>query len=175
VTDREHGTKARYVFGPDEHGNPGKGCGCAACSSANRAYENNRKRMILYGRWQPYVDATAAREHVRALGLAGIGWKRAAALSGVSTGAMSKLLYGGPGCRPPTRRIRPETAAASLARRCRARWRHGDAAPASGARPLRLVTVEARRPARHAAVQFHDPDEARSGHRGDRPGRRCPV
>jgi transcriptional regulator with XRE-family HTH domain len=71
--------------------------------------------MRLYGRWQPYVDAGPAREHVRMLGRCGIGLKRAAELAGVSTGSMSKLLYGGPGERPPSRRIRPETEAAILA------------------------------------------------------------
>jgi hypothetical protein len=71
--------------------------------------------MQLYGRWQPYVDAGPAREHVRLLGSAGIGWRRAARLAGVSTSAISKLLYGGPGDRPPTRRIRPQTEAAILA------------------------------------------------------------
>src|ERR1019366_3433644 len=33
----------------------------------------------------------------------------------VSASALSRLLYGGPGSRPPTRRIRPQTAAAILA------------------------------------------------------------
>jgi hypothetical protein len=56
-----------------------------------------------------------ARAHVQALGRAGIGWRRAAALAGVSTGAVSKLLYGGPGDREPARRIRAATAAAILA------------------------------------------------------------
>jgi len=61
------------------------------------------------------VDAGRAREHLEALSRAGIGWKRAAELSGVSSGEVSKLLYGGPGKRPPARRIRPQTAAAVLA------------------------------------------------------------
>ena len=61
------------------------------------------------------MPADPARAHVRALAEAGIGWKRAAELAGISTGAMSKLLYGGPGNRPPTQRVRPETAAAILA------------------------------------------------------------
>jgi hypothetical protein len=74
-----------------------------------------RERQILYARWQPYVDAEPAREHVRALADAGIGWKRVAELAGVSTGSVSKLLYGGPADRPPSRRIRPQTAAAILA------------------------------------------------------------
>jgi transcriptional regulator with XRE-family HTH domain len=61
------------------------------------------------------VDAEAARGHIQALSAAGVGWKRVAELAGVSTGAMSKLLYGGPGGRPPSQRIRPQTAAAILA------------------------------------------------------------
>jgi hypothetical protein len=75
----------------------------------------SRERQILYGRWQPYVDAGPARQHLRTLAAAGIGWRRAARLSAVSTGAVSKILYGGPGQRPPSQRIRPQTAAAILA------------------------------------------------------------
>ena len=60
------------------------------------------------------MDAGPARDHLAALSRAGIGWKRAAALSGISTGAVSKLLFG-KGGRQPSRRIRPETAAAVLA------------------------------------------------------------
>jgi transcriptional regulator with XRE-family HTH domain len=52
---------------------------------------------------------------LRALSRAGIGWKRAAELAGISGSAVSRLLFGGPGDRPPTRRVRPETAAAILA------------------------------------------------------------
>jgi len=105
MTGRGHGTRAAYVAG----------CHCTPCTKANRTAENNRHRMIAYGTWQPYVDAGPARQHVRLLASQGIGWKRAADLAGVSTGAVSKLLYGGPGDRPPSRRIRPETAAAILA------------------------------------------------------------
>jgi hypothetical protein len=110
---REHGTRTRYVMGPG----PGKGpgCRCASCTAANRQEAGRRSRMQAYGQWRPYVDAAAPRAHVQALAEAGIGWKRAAELAGVSTGAMSKLLYGGPGNRPPTQRVRPETAAAILA------------------------------------------------------------
>ena len=49
------------------------------------------------------------------LGRSGIGWRRTATLAGVSTGVVSRLLYGGTGDRPPARRVRPETAAALLA------------------------------------------------------------
>ena len=106
---REHGTRARYVSGPDEHGQAGSGCRCAPCCGANRAAAAQRDRLILYGQWRPYADAARARRHARALGAAGIGWRRLGELAGVSSGAMSKLLYGGPGSRPPSRRIRAET------------------------------------------------------------------
>lgn len=112
---REHGTRACYVFGPDGGHDRTRGCRCGACNAANRATANERTRLIAYGRWQPYVDAGPAREHLRMLSAHGIGWKRAAELSGVSNGAVSKLLFGGPGDRPPTRRVRPETEAAILA------------------------------------------------------------
>jgi len=71
--------------------------------------------LQAYGRWQPYTDAGPVRDHLLALSSVGIGWKRAAELSGVSTGAVSKLLFGGPGNRAPAKRVRPETAAAILA------------------------------------------------------------
>lgn len=111
--ERPHGTRARYVLGPG----PGKGpgCRCGPCAAANRREAARVSRLRAYGQWAPFVDAGPARAHVQALGRAGIGWKRAAALAGVSTGAMSKLLYGGPGNRAPARRIRPQTAAAILA------------------------------------------------------------
>lgn len=110
---RQHGTRARYAHGPG----PGKGpgCRCDECTAANRAAARQRERAILYGRWQPFADAGPAREHVQALARHGIGRRRAAALAGMSAAAMSRLLYGGPGSRPPTRRIRPQTAAAILA------------------------------------------------------------
>jgi transcriptional regulator with XRE-family HTH domain len=103
---RDHGTRARYVMGEG----PGKmpGCRCGPCTAANREYASHRGRQQVYGRWQPGVDAEPAREHLRALSAAGIGWKQAARLSGLSTGVVSKLLYG-IGERPPTRRIRPAT------------------------------------------------------------------
>lgn len=86
-------------------------CRCLVCCQAARDYDNNRRRAIAYGRWQPFVDAGPVRAHVRALGEFGIGWMRAARLAGVSTGGVSKLLYGDRlrGL-APSRRVRPETA-----------------------------------------------------------------
>jgi hypothetical protein len=110
---RAHGTRARYVLGPGPGRGPG--CRCDACTAANRAAEIKRSRAILYGRWQPYVDAGPVREHLRALAAAGIGHRRVVELAGVSSGSLSKILYGGPGDRPPSRRVRPQTAEAILA------------------------------------------------------------
>jgi transcriptional regulator with XRE-family HTH domain len=115
MSAREHGTRACYVFGPDGGSDRSRGCRCRPCAGANRAAENERNRQIAYGRWEPYVDAGPAREHLGVLAASGIGWKRAAMLAGVSTSVVSKILYGGPGSRPPARRIRPETEAAILA------------------------------------------------------------
>jgi len=86
-------------------------CRCGTCCQAARDYENNRYRAIAYGRWHPFVDAEPVRQHVRALGEFGIGWIRVAKLAGVSTGGVSKLLYGDrPRGLEPTKRVRPETA-----------------------------------------------------------------
>lgn len=115
ASGRAHGNRSRYVWGPDENDTPGKPCRCRPCTDASTAAERHRERQILYGRWQPYVDAGPAREHARTLQAAGLGWRRVAQLAGVSTGAMSRLLHGGPGGRPPTRRLRPETAQKILA------------------------------------------------------------
>jgi transcriptional regulator with XRE-family HTH domain len=109
---RAHGTRACYVHGPE----PGQrnGCRCAPCTEANRAAHSRESRLKAYGRWQPFVDAAPAREHVLTLRAQGMGRRRLAELSGVSPGALSKLLNG-KGSRPPSRQLRAETAAAILA------------------------------------------------------------
>jgi len=76
-------------------------------------YLRHRDRMIAYGRWQPFVPAGRAREHLRALSAQGVGWAQAAALAGLPPSTVSKLLYGNG--RAPSKRIRPETEAAILA------------------------------------------------------------
>lgn len=101
--ERPHG-RAKYVM---EH------CPCDVCREANNAYQRNRKRQRGYGR-AAYVDAEPARAHLRALGAAGIGWRRAAELAGLSSSVVSKLLYGRTGC-APSKRIRAATAEKILA------------------------------------------------------------
>jgi hypothetical protein len=100
----QHGTHAGYAL---------DGCHCWPCTNANTAYERNRNRQAVYGRWQPYVDAEPVRQHVQALMAAGMGWRRISAASGVPTGVMHRLLYGArrdDGTRTPSRRVRPDTA-----------------------------------------------------------------
>lgn len=105
---RRHGTHACYVWGPEP--GPGKGCRCEECRDANRAYERERARRVA----PPFVDAGRARDHVEWLRTQGVGVKAVAKAAGVSTGSLSKLVYGR-GDRGPTKRIRPETEAAILA------------------------------------------------------------
>lgn len=106
MTDRKHGAYVKYKL---------DACRCYPCCFAASAYRHNRERAIAYGTWHPYVDAEPARQHVRDLMQFGIGWKRIAALSGVPTGVMSKLLYGHPQRNmAPSKQIRPKNAAALL-------------------------------------------------------------
>ena len=89
-------------------------CRCVPCREAASAAARHRYRMIAYGTWQPFTDATPAREHVRSLQAQGLGWQRIAELAGVAPPTVSSMLYGRAG-RPPTVKIRTATAAALLA------------------------------------------------------------
>jgi hypothetical protein len=116
VADHQHGTSAAYRL---DH------CKCIPCARAATAAESTRRRLKAYGRYNKYVPALPVREHVRALMDAGVGLKTIAKRSGVSTGTLSKLIYGvyAPGTyphrgrngkgdliRPPSRRVLRETA-----------------------------------------------------------------
>lgn len=107
--NHQHGTHACYTL--DQ-------CRCLPCSVAKTEYERDRARRIAYGR-TGMVDAEPIRAHVRALGEAGVGLKRIAALTGVSSGALTKLVYGVTRAdgtrRPPARRVRETTARRILA------------------------------------------------------------
>lgn len=108
VSTRAHGTYVKYVL---------EGCRCKDCRRAKRDYEQGRRRRKAYGgKWWGWVDAEPAREHVLALMSSryqgandGIGLKRIGKLAGVPHGSISKLVYGGPGDRPPSRKIKLET------------------------------------------------------------------
>jgi DNA-binding CsgD family transcriptional regulator len=97
---REHGTRAKYVV---------DGCRCDECREASRVYGQEWRNDIK----PRLVSGDPAREHVKELMAAGMGYKRIAELAGVSASAVSSLLWGKPG-RPPTPRIKPSTAEAVL-------------------------------------------------------------
>lgn len=118
---RDHGTYACYVWGPEPGCVPGRGCRCDDCKAAVRAKAAADRRRTA----PAYVGADRARSHVRWLADNGVGLKTLAKASGVSHGALSKLMFG-VGDRPPSRRIRPATEQAILAVR-------PDAAAADGA------------------------------------------
>ena len=103
TTERPHG-RAKYVA---------ERCRCEVCRTASAAYERNRQRQRAYGR-VAYVDAEPARQHLRALGEAGIGWRRAADLAGLSHSVVNNLLFGRPN-RGPAKRVRAATAEKVLA------------------------------------------------------------
>lgn len=97
---RACGTRAKYVLDK---------CRCDACRVAAVDYERERRNRHA----PAYVGADRARQHVRWLSEQGIGWKRVAALAGVSNGSVGRLLYGRDG-RSPSKRIRPELEAKIL-------------------------------------------------------------
>ena len=96
--------------------------------SRTAEYNAWMRRQKAYGRWQPYVDAGPAREHVLALREAGMGPVTIARLSGVPHGALAKLVYGDrTRGLAPSKRIRPETEAKILAVQARLEYLAGGA------------------------------------------------
>lgn len=106
---RDHGTKACYVFGPVGNSTL-NGCRCRLCRDAQNAYNRELKQRIV----PAYVGSARARAHIEWLGQHGVGLKQIARVSGVSHGALSKLVYGERD-RGPSKRIRPENEARILA------------------------------------------------------------
>jgi plasmid maintenance system antidote protein VapI len=80
---------------------------------AHAEYENRRRRLIAYGRWNPRTDAGHVRDHVRSLMAAGVSWRKIAALADVPEATIARLLWGRAG-RPPSGWIRTPTATAIL-------------------------------------------------------------
>jgi hypothetical protein len=94
VSHREHGTNAKYKL---------DGCRCRECSQATSKHNRARARSV-----EPaYVAAGPARAHVRELSEAGVGLKQIVKASGVSQGALWRLMYGKNG--KPSKRIRRST------------------------------------------------------------------
>jgi len=82
---RAHGTANRYHHGPDENGQPGKGCRCPACRRRVADLKNRRTRLRAYGQWQPYVDATGTRRRLQGLMYIGVPLAYLAGRLGMST------------------------------------------------------------------------------------------
>ncbi|MCV2395949.1 hypothetical protein OEB99_16660 [Actinotalea sp. M2MS4P-6] len=108
-TQHQHGTHACYVLDR---------CRCIPCATANSDYETQRTRNIAYGR-TAMVDAEPVRERLRALLEAGMGLKRITAVHGISSGTLTKILYGitrADGThRPPASKVQRRTAERVLA------------------------------------------------------------
>lgn len=98
VSERPHGTYVKYVVDR---------CRCDACRTATREYERRRKQAHRDGN-TPYVPAGPVREWVTYLQGCGVGAKRIAEVSGVSHGALSRLIHGTKD-RPPSRQVRRST------------------------------------------------------------------
>ena len=154
-----HGTYACYVL---------DFCRCHPCAKANRDYEAERVRQQAYGRWDNYVDAHPAREHIRTLTDQGMGLKRIVAVSDISQGLLWKLVYGKrrtDGTRTPSKRVRKDTLERILA--IELDLAAGAAVESTGtARRIQALValgwspVEDRPPHRHTAVE-HQPDRPR--------------
>ncbi|MFF5261325.1 hypothetical protein ACFY4C_20475 [Actinomadura viridis] len=111
----EHGTRARYVRGPNEHDQPGP-CRCTPCRKANTADQNNTYRLKAYGQWKPYAAAAPVRAHVESLVAQGLKPKRIARLAGVAPPTLARVLHGDPNRNtPPPTRVKTSTAEAILA------------------------------------------------------------
>lgn len=121
VADHQHGSRAAYVLDR---------CRCLPCAAANSQAESDRERQKAYGRYDVFTDAEPVRAHLAELASYGIGLKTVSKISGVSNGALTKIVYGryasvdgpprgrydaGDLIAPPARRVKHETAARLLA------------------------------------------------------------
>lgn len=89
-------------------------CRCYVCGLACSRYNENRRKRMAAGTWQPWADTEPVRTHLAVLSEAGIGTRRVAELTGVGRTAINAILTGRRG-NPPGTRCRTETAAAILA------------------------------------------------------------
>jgi hypothetical protein len=98
---------------PGLAGNKSERCRCFICTEAGRVYEARRRRLIAYGRWDPFVDAEPAQQHIAALRAAGVGTRRIAELASLTPACIGMIVWGAGGHRRT--KIRPGTATAILA------------------------------------------------------------
>lgn len=108
IAQHEHGTRTMYVVDK---------CRCDDCREASRRVEWERRRAILYGRYETgRVPAEPVREHIHFLMNNGVSYKQLAKVSGLSTSTVSAIIYGRhERGHAPYRRVSARTAAAILA------------------------------------------------------------
>jgi hypothetical protein len=99
----QHGTRAAYV--KDR-------CHCTACTAANTAASHNTAREQTFGRWNPFIDVTAARDHIDLLRRAHLGYEQIARLAGTSFTHIREIAgtVARSGNRPPITQIRQDLA-----------------------------------------------------------------
>ena len=86
MSDKPHGTRARYIGGP---------CRCLPCRAANSRYQTGRDKAIrTEGDRRGLVPALTAREYLLRLQDKGIGYKAVADAAGVARSVVSKGLSG---------------------------------------------------------------------------------
>ncbi|GAA0918633.1 hypothetical protein [Nonomuraea longicatena] len=88
-------------------------CRCTECRAASAAYARERYRLQTYGRWKPFTDAEAVRDHVLNLRRY-ISYDAIALLAQVPARSIDLLVYGRDGL-SGSARMRTETARRLLA------------------------------------------------------------
>lgn len=81
---KPHGVRIKYMGG----------CRCLPCRSANGRYETERSRRRKRGEHGRIVSAAKAREKLRRLSRAGLGYKRAADVAGVARSIAGAIVRG---------------------------------------------------------------------------------
>lgn len=110
------------------------GCREECCRAHVRAYDQNRRRQIAYGRWQPWGDLEAVKEHVDFL--VSLGWTHCGIgkAAGVGECTMRKIRNG--------RLVRVRTVDANKILAVRLSQRAGFVPAAGTVRRLRALAVE---------------------------------
>lgn len=91
-------------------------CRCADCRARNATYARNRKKQMVYGRWDTNMVAAApVREHIRMLQSHGFGVARIAEVSGAPVAAVNRVAFRAPYTGKLTRTIKRSTAEKILA------------------------------------------------------------
>lgn len=103
TTPRDHG-RVKYSR---------EGCRCQVCRHDHNTHQARLAYLRATGR-PTYVDATPVRDHVTTLLVAGMTYPQIGALAGVER-TVVRVLHRGHAGKPPSRRVRTETAKAVMA------------------------------------------------------------